>query len=601
MNVSIEANFFLNIFCLIFWTILIIFWWLKTQKLKKFLKNIFIFLLWVLFSLFPWLSKNIYDSYPDITISKIIKWNPEVIRVDLEKIFTKEEILEKNEEKAKRRLEDPVTTNEDLKRYLWYESWILPYIKLPWNLTMQLNQSWKFTEISFVFFALLPLIFIFLPFTNKNFYLFIILFLLFELFLFLNPNIFTENLKNFLAWIEIPFGYFIVFLFIIIPILLINYFLPKKEKFFIFRLNLFFSAIYIFLWSISSFWVVWYWITMYFCLLFMIWFCAKYIIEIKENDNSNEKFFWSLVFFLVFFSFLILTTIPHTISNFQIKSYLDYKTWNKSSLADSFDLHSGYEKIFFELNIKDSMKKDFINEKIDKEILKIEFSKTEKNISEIVDFLKDLEEKWDLQAKKSLENIYNWILYPALKYQNPEKIFRLWTFMKYYISKNQERVFEDSLVFYFYDYIFDENDDKTWENFKKLWFKYLVLDLWTATIDNSKIHWLTKRYEALLSALKSEKLELIATDSICLRFATELGDKEKFFKISSISYDSYDEKWNKISRTEKLIWCAEEIHNFLKEDFDLKKFSYLKKYLWLDILEIKSKLPKSSYAIYKVK
>lgn len=601
MNVSIEANFFLNIFCLIFWIILIVFWWLKTQKLKKFFKNIFVFLLWVLFALFPWFSKNIYDSYPEITISKIIKWNPEVVKVDLEKIFTKEEILEKNEEKAKRRLEDPVTTNEDLKRYLWYETWILPYIKLPWNLTMQLNQSWKFTEISFVFFTLLPLIFIFLPFANKNFYLFFILLLLFELFLFLNPNIFTENIKNFLAWIELPFGYFVVFLFIIVPILIIDYFLPKKEKFFIFRLNLFFSAIYIFLWSISSFWVVWYWITMYFCLLFMIWFCAKYIIEIKENDNSNEKFFWSLVFFLVFFSFLILTTIPYTIANFQTKSYLDYKIWNKSSLADSFDLHSGYEKIFFELNIKDSMKKDFINEKIDKEILKMEFFQTEKSISEIVDFLKDLEEKWDLQAKKSLENIYYWILYPTSKYQNPEKIFRLWTFMKYYISKNQERVFEDSLVFYFYDYIFDENDDKTWENFKKLWFKYLVLDLWTATIDNSKIHWLTKRYEALLSALKSEKLELIATDSICLRFATELGDKEKFFKISSISYDSYDEKWNKISRTEKLIWCAEEIHNFLKEDFDLKKFSYLKKYLWLDILEIKSKLPKSSYAIYKVK
>jgi hypothetical protein len=49
---------------------------------------------------------------------------------------------------------------------------------------------------------------------------------------------------------------------------------------------------------------------------------------------------------------------------------------------------------------------------------------------------------------------------------------------------------------------------------------------------------LTKRYEELLKNLKSEKLELIYTDSICLRFAKDLYKIEKndenFSKIASI-------------------------------------------------------------------
>jgi hypothetical protein len=36
----------------------------------------------------------------------------------LKNIYSSEEIDEKYRERAKRRLEDPVTTNEDLKRYL---------------------------------------------------------------------------------------------------------------------------------------------------------------------------------------------------------------------------------------------------------------------------------------------------------------------------------------------------------------------------------------------------------------------------------------------------------------------------------------------------
>ena len=59
----------------------------------------------------------------------------------------------------------------------------------------------------------------------------------------------------------------------------------------------------------------------------------------------------------------------------------------------------------------------------------------------------------DFEARSSLENIYRWILHPEKYFKNEEKIFRIWTFLKYYISDNNKRVFDDSLVFYFYDYI----------------------------------------------------------------------------------------------------------------------------------------------------
>jgi hypothetical protein len=42
-----------------------------------------------------------------------------------------------------------------------------------------------------------------------------------------------------------------------------------------------------------------------------------------------------------------------------------------------------------------------------------------------------------------------------------------------------------------------------------------------ATIDKDARHNLTKRYEKLLDTFNSEKLELIETDSICLKVALD--------------------------------------------------------------------------------
>jgi hypothetical protein len=84
-----------------------------------------------------------------------------------------------------------------------------------------------------------------------------------------NRNL-SQSLKDFLASINLPLGYFVIFLIFIIPCLVLNYFIKNNEKTFIFRVNLVFATIYIFFWCISSFSIAWYGITMYFCLLLMI-------------------------------------------------------------------------------------------------------------------------------------------------------------------------------------------------------------------------------------------------------------------------------------------------------------------------------------------
>jgi hypothetical protein len=58
------------------------------------------------------------------------------------------------------------TTNEDLGRYFGYENGINNYLKLPYNLTMQVNQSGEYTDITFIFLALLPAILLFLGYRH---------------------------------------------------------------------------------------------------------------------------------------------------------------------------------------------------------------------------------------------------------------------------------------------------------------------------------------------------------------------------------------------------------------------------------------------------
>ena len=82
---------------------------------------------------------------------------------------------------------------------MWYEKWINNYIKLPWNLTMQINQGWEFTNIWWLFLALIPILFLFLSYRRKwlEYVILPILFLWTIYFVdFQNHLIWKEDLKN---------------------------------------------------------------------------------------------------------------------------------------------------------------------------------------------------------------------------------------------------------------------------------------------------------------------------------------------------------------------------------------------------------------------
>jgi len=117
--------------------------------------------------------------------------------------------------------------------------------------------------------------------------------------------------------------------------------------------------------------------------------------------------------------------------------------------------------------------------------------------------------------------------------------------MTYLINENRKRYLDDSLIFSFDTFFYDTNPDVTVERMKKLGLKYLLVDLNAATIDKDPRHVLTDRFEKLLKTMRSEKLALVDTDSICLKLAIDESKKgliktdDEFINLGGTNYESY--------------------------------------------------------------
>lgn len=136
-------------------------------------------------------------------------------------------------------------------------------------------------------------------------------------------------------------------------------------------------------------------------------------------------------------------------------------------------------------------------------------------------------------ARKLRMTLYSKILYPSSEERNNSPIYRIGTFLTYFISDSRFRYFDDSLINNFYTYIVDKDRDVTMERISKSGLKYLLVDLNAATIDRDPRHNLTDRFESLLNTFPSKKLRLIQTDSICLRVALDE------FQAGKIKEDDY--------------------------------------------------------------
>jgi len=127
-------------------------------------------------------------------------------------------------------------------------------------------------------------------------------------------------------------------------------------------------------------------------------------------------------------------------------------------------------------------------------------------------------------GKSNSSQIVN-MLYPnfntVLKKINSDEqanVYRVATFFHYFISKNDIRVWDDNQLAYFegcYDRF--PSKKKLSEAFKRSGYKYLLVDLNVATIDNTPGKTLTKKTERLFQFLNNNPhIRMIATDRVML-------------------------------------------------------------------------------------
>ena len=405
----------------------------------------------------------------------------------------------------------------------------------------------------------------------------------------------NQFFTDIMSWMNLPYWYIYLLFIILCPLAFFLPTLKKKQLSTLFKINLIFTIFYTFLWWISAFWVVWYWIIMYFNFILMILFWAYYITWYEKSDSENTKWLrllWSFVFWWIILIYIFGSVFPHSFTNLKSAWYSQYKTWETTVSEAPYAFHPEYFIILYNLNIDSSKNLELVNDSIvSKEIISIVNGN---NLIDDIVWIKAVltqiigdERITDIWLKNaaynSLQNLYKNISHPKEEYKSTSWIYRIWTFLKYHISENNKRLLEDSLVSIFDTYIYDENVDVSVERIKKLWIDYFLVDLNAATIDQDPRHALTARYENLLTTFTSSKLELVETDSVCMKIGLEKYEKSKniseYLELAWVNYDWYS-TGEKISRGIKQRNCYMDIITII-ESWEVNEisFSYLNLYV----------------------
>ena len=183
--------------------------------------------------------------------------------------------------------------------------------------------------------------------------------------------------------------------------------------------------------------------------------------------------------------------------------------------------------------------------------------------------------KSGIEARKSF---YEAVLYPSPSQRNQATIYRIGTFLTYFISENRKRYLDDSLVMSFHDYVYDKNSEITVQRLKKLGVKYFLIDLNAATIDRDPRRALTKRFEELLLTFKSDKLSLVKTDSLCLETAIRdfrIDNDWDYIMLAGVNYETYTQTGVYL-RKEKQRACGKYVGDIITgETVKQKEFEHL--------------------------
>jgi ABC-type multidrug transport system fused ATPase/permease subunit len=596
----------------------------NTDFYKFLLRDTLLFLVGFIIFFLPWLSKNIVEIYQNnkpLSVYSILGGIPKLYEPDYTKIHDAPSL-----ESIQKKLENRdinnnwQIANEDFGRYFGYETGINNYLKLPYNLTVQANQSGEFTDIGYLFLALVPPAIFFFLRTSLGYILYSTYLLSLFLLFFSKWSGVQSMFTNLFGAISLPIGYLAIISFAFFPLFVIyiderlwkkitessSEWVSTQESMHTFTTLFVFITLYILLFVVSAFGIVWYGILAYFgfMLLFGVSYGKLFLInQSPSNENviphdfsKAQPYIISLLlcFILPYFGFTVIARAWNNIPSAQ--DNIEYKLGKYTEYEAVFLNRPEYITTLSAINLKDWKKLDSsIRNATTNTVLLALFQKyPEANLARTLSILDYAE--WLGANEKTTEGItlvnearrlktlaYKWILYPEEGNKNDASIYRVGTFLSYYISENRKRFFEDSLIFAFEPYIKWDTPDKTAENLKKMGIKYLLLDLNAATIDRDPRKDLTRRYEQLLEFVRSDKVRLLATDSLCLQLWLELKKDPSYLTVAGTNYTSYMKDSNGkekiLSSQEKSLICLQNIVQIISEKrITEKNFTYLQNY-----------------------
>lgn len=305
----------------------------------------------------PWIAKNAYETVKydaKMNIGTLLNGVAFPLPADVRSIRTAEENAAIDKANADAAMSaSGKTTNEDLGRYFGYEDGINNYLKLPYNLTYQRNQPGEYTEITFIFLALLPAVFVFLAFRHPALAFVPVLVVIFEYLYFFNP-LASAALTEFFSGILLPGGYAVIAAFTLLPLLGFHFALDrKKERNERFLANLAFLGFYGFVFVIAAYGIVWYGIAVYVLMLLAIAVSLEKAVSEDERDDDNVGFLTAAVVFAVVMTYFFQSAVPHGWKNLQNAGFAEFKAAKLTQEEAIFSSHPDYLSALATLNLKD--------------------------------------------------------------------------------------------------------------------------------------------------------------------------------------------------------------------------------------------------------
>jgi len=390
---------------------------------------------------------------------------------------------------------------EEIQRYLGYEPLLPRYLNLSYDSTMNINESGYFIEIGFHFLLFLPLLLL-LGFTRKPIPFFGVLLSLFLLFSLSIPHSFikgsqsekfpatTESVNRYLSettFSDAPTGY--------ITALVYKGILPIATP-----INKGFTSI-----SGAKDWVTY---PILIALFFGLFFLLNHRLEDQKESVKmgvllllTYGFLWYILASgILWYGYLLLPM------GILLITYGAWQQKSKPGIANQVFYYAFLGLSLFWIVTALMVRLGNI------------YSLDDQAGKNILDPIMVKHQMGEIDETKVFDTYFPG-LPKALERINAEDqslVYRVGTVLPFFIARNNERVFSDNQMGLFYNLSRKFPNQQTLAAvLRNYGFKYLLIDLNSASIDNTPEKTLTQKFNALQAFLRNNpKLELLATDRI---------------------------------------------------------------------------------------